>query len=62
MAMANLKEINNAPFISNVIKPKQELKLSERQSLFFYPVPNVHWPDTIITYDPVNAVLLLVTF
>lgn len=62
MAMANLKEINNAPFISNVIKPKQELKLSERQSLFFYPVPNVHWPDTIITHDPVNAIAFTCDF
>lgn len=54
MGMANLKEINNAPFLANAVKPNQELKLSERQSLFFHPVPNVHWPDTIITHDPVN--------
>lgn len=54
MAMANLKEINNGPFLANAVKPGQELKLSDRQSLFFHPVPNVHWPDTIITHDPVN--------
>lgn len=56
MAMQNFKEINNGPFNANVVKPGQELKLSERQSLFFHPVPNVHWPDTIITHDPVNDV------
>lgn len=54
MAMANLKEINNGPFLANAVKPGQELKLSDRQSLFFHPVPNVHWPDTIMTHDPVN--------
>jgi len=54
MAIANLKEINNGAFNANVVKPKQELKLSDRQSLFFHPVPNVHWPDTIIIHDPFN--------
>ncbi|OQC11288.1 MAG: Flavo-diiron protein FprA1 [Tenericutes bacterium ADurb.Bin087] len=62
MAMANLKEINNASFKSNVVRPKQELKLSERQSLFFHPVPNVHWPDTIITHDPLNAIAFTCDF
>lgn len=54
MAMANLKEINNGPFLANAVKPGQELKLSDAQSLFFHPVPNVHWPDTIMTHDPLN--------
>lgn len=56
MAMQNFKDLNNAPFTGYAVKPGQELKLSERQSLFFHPVPNVHWPDTIITHDPVNDV------
>lgn len=54
MAMANLKEIHNAPFLSNAVKPGQELVLSADQTLVFHPVPNVHWPDTIITHDPLN--------
>lgn len=56
MAMQNFKDLNNAPFNANTVRPGQELKLSDRQSLFFHPVPNVHWPDTIITHDPVNDV------
>ncbi len=54
MAMQNFKDINNAPFTGQAVKPNEELKLSDRQSLFFHPVPNVHWPDTIITHDPIN--------
>ncbi|HZJ89463.1 MAG TPA: FprA family A-type flavoprotein [Bacilli bacterium] len=54
MAMQNLKEIANFNFDANVVKPGEELKLTEAQTLVFHPVPNVHWPDTIITHDPMN--------
>lgn len=54
MAIQNFEFINNGPFNGTVARTGQELKISPRQSLFFYPVPNVHWPDTMITHDPVN--------
>ena len=54
MGMQNLKAIANFAFDANVVKPGEEFKLTESQSLFFHPVPNVHWPDTIITHDPQN--------
>lgn len=62
MAMQNFKDINNGPFNANTVKPGQILELSERQSLVFHPVPNVHWPDTIITHDLLNNIAFTCDF
>lgn len=62
MAIQNFEYINNEKFNGNVARTGQELKISPRQSLFFYPVPNVHWPDTMITHDPVNDVAFTCDF
>lgn len=50
-AINNLKAITNKDFPSQVVKGEDRLDLGGR-SLVFKTSPNVHWPDTMITYCP----------
>lgn len=49
-AIKNLKEITNMTFKENVAKDGAELDLGAGKVLKFYMVPNLHWPDTMVTY------------
>jgi len=64
----DLKIIANAktlPFLRNfyqiennilIVEDGQELILGDI-TLQFYMIPMVHWPETMVTYDPVNGIL-----
>ncbi len=49
LAMANLENIVNMQFKKNVVKDQDVVKFDD-VTLRFLIVPNVHWPDTIITF------------
>ncbi len=49
-AIKNLKEITNMAFKENVAKEGMEIDLGEGKVLKFFMVPNLHWPDTMVTY------------
>lgn len=40
-----------------VVKEGDKLDLGNGKVLSFYPVPNVHWPDTMLTYEEESKVL-----
>ena len=49
-AITFIGEIINQPFTSRVVKKGDTLDLGGRV-LTFYPMPNLHWPDTMFTHD-----------
>lgn len=49
-AIRNLKEITNMTFKETVAKEGAEIDLGAGKILKFYMVPNLHWPDTMVTY------------
>lgn len=49
-AIRNLKEITNMTFKEHIAKDGAELDLGNGKNLKFYIVPNLHWPDTMVTY------------
>ena len=48
-------------FKSLVVKKGDTLDLGDRK-LEFYPMPNLHWPDTMFTFDPVDRTLFTCDF
>ena len=48
-AITFLKNIVNADFPSLAVKPGMTLSLGNK-TLRFFPLPNLHWPDTMYTY------------
>lgn len=57
----NLKEILNRPFKSIQTKEGMEISLGNR-TLQFYPLPFLHWPDTMFTYMKEEAMLFTCDF
>lgn len=55
-AITFVEYIINHPFKSRVVKKGDTLDLGDRQ-LQFFPLPNLHWPDTMYTWDPVSKAL-----
>ena len=55
-ALQFLTFIVNKPFNKMVVKKGDVLDLGGRK-LHFYPMPNLHWPDTMFTYDENENVL-----
>lgn len=51
-----LKNIVNGPFKSRIVKENDTLSLGGK-TLRFMQVPNLHWPDTMYTYDEDDKVL-----
>lgn len=49
VALTYLKNILNCEFTSLAAKKDMELVVGDK-TLRFYPVPNLHWPDTMYTY------------
>ena len=56
-AIKNLKEITNMTFKETVAKEGAQLDLGAGKVLTFYMVPNLHWPDTMVTYIERDKVL-----
>jgi NADH oxidase (H2O-forming) len=49
MAITMVKELVNRPFKSLIVKDKDTLDIGGK-TLIFYVLPNIHWPDTMVTY------------
>ncbi|MGD9813562.1 MAG: FprA family A-type flavoprotein [Bacilli bacterium] len=61
LAMSILSEIVNRPFHKNIIKEGQILDIGGL-TLHFFVTPNIHWPDTIMTYVPERGYLFTCDF
>jgi len=57
VAIMFLKELINKPFNNTVVKGGDELDLGGEHKLEFVMAPNLHWPDTILTFDHKNNLL-----
>ena len=57
MAIAFLEDLVHAPFEYIVVKSGQTLDLGNGHILEFINAPNLHWPDTIFTYDHKTEIL-----
>lgn len=60
-AIAFIAQIINQPFNSRVVKKGDTLDLGGRE-LSFYPAPNLHWPDTMFTFDSLSKALFTCDF
>ncbi len=60
-AIAFITNIIKHPFVSRTVKKGDTLDLGGRQ-LTFYPMPNLHWPDTMFTFDTVSKALFVCDF
>ncbi|ASC72116.1 Diflavin flavoprotein A 1 [Halomicronema hongdechloris C2206] len=57
VAIAFLENLIHRPFQRQVVKNGDVLDLGQGHELTFINAPNLHWPDTIFTYDPKTAIL-----
>ena len=55
-AIQFIAHIINRPFNGQAVKKGDSIDLGGR-SLSFYPMPNLHWPDTMFTYDSLTGAL-----
>lgn len=60
-AIMFISHMINAPFNSLVVKKGDSIDLGDRK-LVFYPMPNLHWPDTMFTFDEVSRALFCCDF
>jgi flavorubredoxin len=60
-AITFVGQIINRPFNSRVVKAGDTLSLGDR-TLTFYPMPNLHWPDTMFTHDSLSNGLFTCDF
>lgn len=61
-AIKNLKAITNLEFNSRAVKDKEELDLGAGMVLEFIIAPNLHWPDSMFTYEKKEGVLFSCDF
>ncbi len=57
VAIQFLENMVHQPFESMVVKSGQKLDLGNGHELEFVSAPNLHWPDTIFTYDYKTSIL-----
>ncbi|NJM96012.1 MAG: MBL fold metallo-hydrolase [Phormidesmis sp. RL_2_1] len=57
VAIQFLENMIHQPFETMVVKSGHELDLGQGHKLSFVSAPNLHWPDTIFTYDAGTRVL-----
>jgi flavorubredoxin/flavin reductase (DIM6/NTAB) family NADH-FMN oxidoreductase RutF len=57
VAIQFLQNLINRPFEALVVKSGSSLDLGQGHCLEFVSAPNLHWPDTIFTYDPSTRIL-----
>ncbi|HPA61420.1 MAG TPA: FprA family A-type flavoprotein [Clostridia bacterium] len=60
-AITFIGQIINRPFNSRAVKAGDALSLGDR-TLRFYPMPNLHWPDTMFTHDSLSNGLFTCDF
>ena len=57
VAITFLEDLVHQPFERIAVKSGQTLDLGNGHVLEFINAPNLHWPDTIFTYDPKTEIL-----
>ncbi|ACA99318.1 MULTISPECIES: diflavin flavoprotein [Cyanophyceae] len=57
IAIKFLKDLVHDPFEFIEVKSGDRLDLGNGHNLEFVSAPNLHWPDTIFTYDPASEIL-----
>jgi flavorubredoxin/flavin reductase (DIM6/NTAB) family NADH-FMN oxidoreductase RutF len=57
VALKFLEDLVNQPFPQQVVKSGEQLDLGNGHLLEFISAPNLHWPDTIFTYDYKSGIL-----
>ncbi|MEM8602287.1 MAG: diflavin flavoprotein [Cyanobacteria bacterium P01_H01_bin.121] len=57
VAVQFLENMVHQPFNKILVKNGDRLDLGQGHELEFVSAPNLHWPDTIFTYDPKTAIL-----
>ncbi|MEM8505607.1 MAG: diflavin flavoprotein [Cyanobacteria bacterium P01_D01_bin.1] len=57
VAIAFLEDLIHQPFERQVVKSGQTLDLGSGHVLEFINAPNLHWPDTIFTFDHKTGIL-----
>jgi flavorubredoxin/flavin reductase (DIM6/NTAB) family NADH-FMN oxidoreductase RutF len=57
VAIAFLEDLVHRPFERLIVKNGDTLELGNGHTLEFISAPNLHWPDTIFTYDHKTGVL-----
>jgi flavorubredoxin/flavin reductase (DIM6/NTAB) family NADH-FMN oxidoreductase RutF len=57
VAIQFLENMVNQPFRSRIVKSGDTLDLGNGHVLQFFSAPNLHWPDTIFTYDAQTGIL-----
>ncbi|MDB9373864.1 diflavin flavoprotein [Nodularia sphaerocarpa] len=57
VAIQFLENMVHQPFKSLVVKSGERLELGNGHNLEFISAPNLHWPDTILTYDHKTGIL-----
>jgi flavorubredoxin/flavin reductase (DIM6/NTAB) family NADH-FMN oxidoreductase RutF len=57
VAIQFLENMVHRPFASRVVKSGHTLDLGKGHELSFVSAPNLHWPDTIFTYDAGTRIL-----
>ena len=60
-AIQFISHIINKPFNGKAVKKGDSVDLGGRV-LSFYPMPNLHWPDTLFTHDSLTGVLFTCDF
>ena len=60
-AIQFISHIINQPFNGKAVKKGDSIDLGGR-TLAFYPMPNLHWPDTLFTHDSLSGALFTCDF
>jgi len=57
VAIQFLEDLVHQPFERRIVKNGDRLDLGKGHELEFVSAPNLHWPDTMFTYDPETQIL-----
>ena len=57
MAIKFLEDLVHQPFTTQVIKNGEQIDLGQGHVIEFVNAPNLHWPDTIFSYDRKTGIL-----
>jgi len=57
VALQFLEDLVHQPFERRIVKHGDRLDLGHGHNLEFISAPNLHWPDTMFTYDPQTQIL-----
>lgn len=57
MCIQFLQGLTNRAFESQVVKGGDTVDLGKGHVMTFIPAPNLHWPDTMFSFDPETGIL-----